>query len=125
MHLKIINRVLLGLLMLVPGLMKLFVMKPAAVSGFLDSLGFPASMFFAWVLIILEIVSGAMILANWKVEYAVWAPIVILLVALVTTTPWSTPGQIKATNVLFHLVAISGYVMLWKGGRMAEMSRRR
>ena len=63
-----VNRVLLGLLMLVPGLLKIFIMKPAAVVGMLSGFGFPVPTFFAWVLMLSEIVFGIAILANWKME---------------------------------------------------------
>ena len=75
------NRVLLGLVFLIPGLLKLFVMGPEEVTGMLNSLGFPAAIFFAWILIIVEIVAGAMIVFNWQMKYAVWGPFVIILVA--------------------------------------------
>ena len=99
----IVNRVLLGLLMLVPGLLKLFVSKPSGVTGMLVGLGFPAAGFFAWILIIFEILSGVAILANYKMRYAVWPPMIILLVAALTAAWGSWPAFIM------HLVAISNY----------------
>ncbi len=127
MYFKVINRVLLGLLMLVPGLMKLFVMKPEAVSGMLDGFGFPAPLFFAWILIALEIVSGIMILGNWKTRYAVWAPIVILAVATILMLVGGSFAQIDWISILFHLTAISNYLLLWSWASHHEtpMSHRR
>lgn len=112
MCVKLVNRILLGLLMLVPGLVKLFMVKPSGVTGMLTGMGFPLPMFFAWILILAEIVFGIAILANWKLEYTAWPPIVILLVATLTTMNWSSP---QWSTVLLHLVAASGYWMLAQG----------
>jgi uncharacterized membrane protein YphA (DoxX/SURF4 family) len=105
----IANRWLLGLLMLVPGLMKLFVMKPSAVVSMLSGIGFPAASFFAWVLILSEIVFGIAILANWKMEYSVWPPIIIMLVAAFTVAWGNWP------TFLMHLVIASNYLLIKKG----------
>jgi uncharacterized membrane protein YphA (DoxX/SURF4 family) len=107
-----VHRILLGLLMLIPGLLKLFVFKPSGVTGMLAGMGFPAPMFFAWILILAEIVFGVALLANWKIKYTAWPPIVILVVATLVTFPWTTLGQAQWPTVLLHLVAISGYWML-------------
>lgn len=106
---KLVNRIVLGLLMLVPGILKLFVFKPSGVTAMLEGLGFPAAALFAWILIILEIVTGLMILGNWRIDLAAWPPIIILLVATILTTNWSDP---QLSNILLHLVAITGYWML-------------
>ena len=70
-----INWILLGLVMLIPGLLKLFVMKPAAVTGMLEGFGFPGASFFAWILILGEILSGVLILARYKLDKVVYIPI--------------------------------------------------
>ena len=100
------NRILLGLLFLVPGLMKLFVMGPSAVVGMLDGLGFPIAGFLAWVLIVVEIVCGAMIIFNYQLKYAVWGPSIILLVAAFTTHlgDW--------IRIIMHLALITNLI-LW------------
>ncbi len=102
----IVNRILLGLLMLIPGSLKLFVIKPSGVVGMLSGIGFPAPTFFAWVLILSEIVFGIAILLKWKLEYSVWPPIVIMLVAGFTVSWGSWP------TLLMHLVIASNYFML-------------
>ncbi|MCR4327286.1 MAG: DoxX family protein [Nanoarchaeota archaeon] len=103
---KVVSWVLLGLLMLVPGLTKLFVSGVGGVTGMLTGMGFPAAAFFAWVLIIGEIGSGVAIFARWKLKYVVYIPMIILLVATfaVHWGNWS--------NVLLHLVAVSSYWLL-------------
>src|SRR3989344_4150139 len=96
-----INRILLGLLMLGAGLVKLFVFKSAGVTGMLSGFGFPAPTFFAWVLILSEIVFGIAILLKWRLQYTVWPPFVIMLVAGFTNWPseWG-----KLSQLLMHLV---------------------
>lgn len=108
MYYKLINRILLGLLMLVPGLMKLFVMGPSAVTGMFAGMGFPAPMLFAWILIILEVGCGAAILVNYKVRYTAIPPAIIMVVATILTVNWST----GASSGLLHLVAASSYLVL-------------
>src|SRR5690349_8336952 len=104
-HVKLLNRVLLGLLVLIPGLLKLWNLFSAGssgwfVPGFLAQLGFPAPTFFAWILMLCEIVFGIAILTNWKLKYTVWPPIIIMLVAAFTTS-----FNMQAAPVfLLHLV---------------------
>lgn len=105
-----INWILLGLVMLIPGLLKLFVVKPAAIVDMLSGLGFPAATFFAWLLIFSEIVFGALILARWKLKYVVIPPMIILLVAGFTVY-WG-----NWTNMLVHLVLVSNYWLLGTTG---------
>ena len=105
-YIVITNRILLGLLMLVPGLLKLFVYKPAGVVEMLSGIGFPVATFFAWFLILSEIVFGIAILSRWKLEYTVWPPIVIMLVAAFTVAWDSWP------TFLMHLVIASNYLLL-------------
>ena len=112
-----VNRILLGLLMLIPGCLKLFVLKPAAVVGMLGKIGFPAPTFFAWVLILSEIVFGIAILTKWKLQYSVWPPIVIMLVAGFTTSWGNWP------LLLMHLVIASNYFMLGVNHTKATSSK--
>jgi putative oxidoreductase len=107
-NLQILNRILLGLVMLVPGLLKLFVMGSSAVVGMLSNMGFPAATFFAWVLILSEIVFGIAILANWKLKYTIWPPVIIMLVAAFTAALGNWP------TFLMHLVIASNYLLLPK-----------
>ncbi len=105
----IINRVLLGLVMLVPGLFKLAGMTGIVsfdVAGFLGSLGFPAATFFAWLLLIVEILSGIAILAKWKLEYVIWAPIVVLVVASFAAF------RTDISQIVIHLALASNYLLL-------------
>ena len=107
----IVNRVLLGLLLLVNGLLKVFVIKAENVAGMLSGIGFPVASFFAWVLILSEIVFGIAILAKWKLEYTVWPPIVILLVAAFTVYTGGENGP-QWGQILIHLVLASNYWLI-------------
>jgi uncharacterized membrane protein YphA (DoxX/SURF4 family) len=100
-----VNLIVLGLLMLVPGLLKLFVMGPGAIEGMLSQnpLFSWAPMFWAWVLILAEILSGIAILARWKLKYVVWFPIIILLVAAFTVH-WG-----NWSNFILHIAAVTNY----------------
>lgn len=111
-----INIALLGLLMLVPGLLKLFQVGVENVaSGMLanNPLFAWAPMFWAVVLVIAEIGSGVAILTKWKLKYVAYVPAIILAVAVLTTTiNWTALGQTGWSSVILHLVAIANYLML-------------
>jgi uncharacterized membrane protein YphA (DoxX/SURF4 family) len=114
--LLIVNTILLGLLMLIPGLMKAFSFGATGVSSMLSGIFLFswAPLFWAWVLIIAEIGSGVAILARWKLKHVAYIPVIILGVAvLFTGINWSNLGQTNLTNLLFHLIAIANY--LWLG----------
>lgn len=100
------NWVLLGLVMLVAGAMKLFVMGSDAVATMLAGFGFPAATAFAWLLIVAEIGSGLLILARYKLEHVTWVPAVILVVAAFTAWRWDWG------NMLIHFALASNYVVL-------------
>jgi len=110
-QLMLVNRILLGLLMLVPGIIK--ITGPSGIVGMLSGMTFFSltPTFWAWVLILSEIVFGIAILANYKMKYVVWPPMVILLVAAFTANWEKWPGFIM------HLVAVSNYLLI---GNSAE-----
>lgn len=103
-----LNRILLGLVFLIPGLLKLFLSKPSGVTGMLSGIALFAwaPAFWAWVLILAEIVFGIAILAKWKMNYTVWPPIVIMLVAAFTISWGNWP------TFLMHL-AIASNLWVW------------
>lgn len=114
-NLSVINRILLGLLMFVPGLLKLLVVGPTGVTGMLSGnfLFSWAPAFWAWILMLGEITSGIAILGNWNVKRISIIPIVILTIAVLTTTiKWTALGSTGWSSVILHLVAIAGYVGL-------------
>ena len=112
---SLVNRILLGLLMLVPGLLKLLVVGPSGVTGMLSGnfLFSWAPAFWAWVLIFGEILSGIAILANWQIKYTAWVPAFILSLAIITTTiKWSAIGTTGWSSVILHLIAVWSYIGL-------------
>lgn len=105
-------RLLLGLLFVIPGLMKL--MNPGMIIGMLGELGFPAPAFFGWLLLLSEIVFGVAVLVGWKVRYTVWPLVFIMLVAIFTVTIPTMQGN--PVTLLFHLAAVAGLVSLYLTG---------
>lgn len=110
-----ILRVFLGLLFIIPGFSKL--MNPGMITGMLGQLGFPIAGFFAWLLLLSEIVFGAALLLGYKVKYAVWPLALVLVIATVTVhLPSMAQNPMGVVNVLFHLAAIAGLVNLFLVG---------
>lgn len=107
-------RLTLGLLFLVPGLMKL--VAPSMITGFLASKGFPAAGFLAWVLILAEVICGALILVGYKVKWAVIPPIVVLVVAILTVHLGDVQNPMRWIDVLFRLVGITGLLFIGGAG---------
>jgi len=104
-----INIVLLGLLMLIPGLTKLFVYEISGVSSMLSGIFLFswAPMFWAVILIAGEISSGLAFLARWKLKYVAYLPVIILGIAVLTSIiNWASIGQTNWSNLIFHLIAI-------------------
>ncbi|MBM3232231.1 DoxX family protein [Candidatus Pacearchaeota archaeon] len=117
------NRVLLGLVMLVHGLMTLFVMGSDAIAGMLSEIALFswAPVFWAWVLILSEVVFGIAILASWRLKYTVWPPVVIMVVAAFTVSiKWQNTygiihplfAQSDWPGFLMHLALASNYLLL-------------
>jgi uncharacterized membrane protein YphA (DoxX/SURF4 family) len=110
-----VNWVFLGLIMLVGGLVKLFVMGADGVAGMLSTIGFPAAGVLAWVLILAEIGSGIAIFAKWKLPQTAWVPVVIVLGAI--PFYWTMPFMagklpLQLTQTLVHLALASNYAEL-------------
>jgi uncharacterized membrane protein YphA (DoxX/SURF4 family) len=110
---KTVNRLFLGLVMLVPGLSKVFVMGADKITGMLTGIGFPIPSVFAWILIIAEISTGAAILANWKVKYAYLPPVVILVIAALTVN-WFTSqtGAPNWSQIIIHFALASNFLVI-------------
>jgi uncharacterized membrane protein YphA (DoxX/SURF4 family) len=114
-NLLTLNRILLGLLMLVAGLIKIFVTHADKVAEMLSKIVLFswAPMVWAWILIIGEIGSGLAVIANWKIKYTALIPALILIVAIFTVTiKWATTGTTNWTNLIFHLIAINAFLIL-------------
>src|SRR3989304_301117 len=107
-YLKLANRVLLGLLLVIPGVTKLFITGPDGVAEMLSGIVLFswAPAFWAWVLMLSEVIFGLAVLANYKLKYTVIPPVIIMLVAGLTVNIGRT------SSLLLHLVAASAYLML-------------
>lgn len=100
-------RLAFGAMFLNAGIMKL--LNPAMIQGMLDGFGFPAAAFWAWLVIFVEVVGGAMVLLGLKMQYATPLLAAVLIVATVLV------GKDVGT-VLMHLALLSGIVSLWLSG---------
>ena len=111
----LLNRILLGLLMLVPGLMKLFVMGPSAVVNMMSGIALFAwaPMFWAWVLILSEILFGIAILAKWRLDLTTIPPAIIMIVAGLTVYLGNYP------TLILHLAVASNY-LVWMNMRKSK-----
>ena len=98
-------RVLLGLLFVIPGISKL--MNPDMIIGMLGDLGFPAAAFFGWVLLLSEIVFGLALVVGYKVRYAVWPLMIILVVAILTVHL-----KDSAIDIILRIIPIAGMNLL-------------
>lgn len=115
-HGVLVGRVLLGLLFLVAGYNKFI----DGVGGFAEGLtgmGLPLPMLLAWVVVLLEIIGGAMLILGYRVGQAAGAlAIFILLTVLIVHNPLTDPGQL--TNALKNLSILGGmlYVLAYGAG---------
>ncbi len=109
-------RVGLGVLFLVPGIMKL--MNPAMVSGMLGQIGFPMATLFAWILILVEVVGGLMLITGFKTKFAVPPLVIVMLVAIFAVVVPTISGNLAAgaVGLLFHVLALLGLVSVGMSG---------
>ncbi len=105
-------RIALGLLFFIPGVGKL--LDPSGPTGMLAGLGFPAPALFAWLLILVEILCGAALLAGWQTKWAVFPLAVVMLVAIFTVVIPNMGGS--PVNLLFHILALAGLKSLYFTG---------
>ena len=75
-------RVTLGLLFAIAGYKKL--MNPEGVVGMLTGIGFIVPTFFAWILILSELIFGVLVFVGYKTKYTAWPLAFIMLVAETT-----------------------------------------
>ncbi len=110
MHSTAFLRIMLGLLFLVPGIAK--IMAPDMIIGMLGKLGFPGPAFFGWILILSEIIFGLALIIGYKVKYAVWPLMFVLVVALITVHLKDTQNPMMWIDVLLRVSAIAGMNLL-------------
>jgi putative oxidoreductase len=105
-------RIAIGAIFLYTGIGKL--LNPAGPTGMLQGLGFPAPAFFAWVLLLSEIIFGLSVLLGWKVRYTVWPLVLIMVIAIFAVVLPNANGNYL--NALFHLLVIAGSISLFLTG---------
>jgi len=98
-------RVGLGVLFIGTGISKL--LNPAMITGLLASIGFPAATFWAWLLIIVETLGGALILLGYKSKYVSWPLIIVIVVAILTVTRKDLGSFLKDFSILGGLVSLA------------------
>ncbi len=114
----LVGRVLLGLLFLVSGINKL--LGEGGVSGFADGIekmGLPLAIVVAWIVVLLEIIGGAMIVVGYRVGLAASALIIFLvLTVLLVHNPLTDAKQL--TGALKNLSILGGllYVVAYGAG---------
>ena len=105
-------RATIGLLFLFTGIAK--IKDPAGVVGMLSELGFPIATFFAWLLILSELIFGILIFVGYKTKVTVWPLAIVLAVAWILVV---VPKQgITSINSFFHLIGIAGLITIALSG---------
>ena len=101
-------RVTIGLLFFIMGIGK--IQDTSGIIGMLTGLGFPAPAFFGWVLLLSEIIFGALVFVGYKVKWTAWPLAIVLGVAWLTVT---LPNNgISSPLSFFHLIGISGLITI-------------
>jgi len=91
--------------------------NPSMIIGMLGGLGFPAPVFWGWLLLLSEIFFGASVLIGWKVRHTVWPLVIVLAVATVTVhLPSMASNPAGLLDVLFRLLGIAALINLHLNG---------
>ncbi|MEK6953120.1 MAG: DoxX family protein [Nanoarchaeota archaeon] len=105
----------LGIMFLFTGISKL--LNPSAIIGMLSGLSFPIPTFFGWILLLSEIIFGALVLIGWKVKYTIWPLVIILLVATLTVfVPQIGKDPMAMISVFFHIIGILALISISLSG---------
>lgn len=98
----------LGILFIFMGIGKF--QNPSGVTGMLQNIGFPVAIFWAWLLLLSEIIFGAAILIGFKVKFTTIPLIIIILIAIVTVQlkglPQTQPQLLKDWSIFMSLIAL-------------------
>jgi putative oxidoreductase len=100
-------RIGIGGLFLITGIMK--IMNPPAIIGMLDNLGFPGPTFWAWLLILAELLCGAAVLTGFRLKWTTIPLAIVMIVAIAVNL-----DQIMIP--LNNAVILSALVSLWLSG---------
>lgn len=100
-------RIGLGGLFVIAGLMKL--MNPPMVVGMLEQFGFPGAAFWAWLLILVELLCGAAVLVGFHLKYSTVPLAIVMVVAIAVNLN-------QVSIVLNNAVFLIALVSLWLSG---------
>lgn len=110
-------RILIGLMFLIAGIGKL--MMTSGVVAMLSNLHFPAPTFFAWILLLSEIIFGALVVVGYKVKWTAWPLVIVMAIAWIAVVIPSGDGLFKgltSPNSFFHLITLVNLVILSMAG---------
>ena len=116
-------RVTIGLLFVVSGFNKL--MNPDGVTGMLGGIGFPTPIIFAWILILSELIFGALVLVGFRIKYTAWPLAIVLIVATATVVIPNPQQGWLSTNAFFHYISTAGLISLALTGPGAYAATKR
>jgi len=112
----LILRIAVSLLFIFVGLPKLLNANGTIIAD-LQQLGFPASIFFGWLVLIVGAICTVALFFGWKVKYVVWPLIVILFVALVLIyIPGYAFTPESGMGLFFHVLAITTLISIYLTG---------
>ncbi len=77
-------RIAVGILFIVSGIVKLFIMGPTAVGQFFGGIGIPAPLFFAYLVGLVELLGGIAVLIGFWTRLAAILLSAVMLVAMFT-----------------------------------------
>src|SRR3990172_6757023 len=100
-------RIGVGGIFVFTGIMKL--MNPPLVVGMLENIGFPGPSFWAWLLILAELLCGAAVLTGFKLKWTTIPLAIVMVVAIAVNLD-------QLMIILNNLVIMSGLVSLWLSG---------
>ncbi len=107
---QLILRAGLGILFLAAGLMKLIFAGGSGITQMLAGIGFPIAGFFAWVLILVEILGGLALILGFKTKWASALLGIMMIVAILTvqlnTFSQDFPAQMQFFKDLAILVGL-------------------
>lgn len=106
-------RIALGLLFLIPGLMKLQSLVTTGTHMLVGMIG----LVLVWILALVEVIAGASLLVGWMTRIMVWPLVAVMLGAIfMAVIPGRADNPMWIIDLLFHLVAIAGLVSLYLTG---------
>lgn len=82
------------------------IISPAGVKEMLANLGFPIASFFAWLLILIELLCGAAVLVGWKIKWVTIPIALVLFVSMVISPLGGFAHPLKDAALLLATIAL-------------------